>query len=775
MVQALLVLAAGNAASLAPTNKNINFDDLFPREPWSGKMATSLVWSPDGRYLAYSWNEYKEPTYDLWVYDTQSGRSTRVTSIDVMEPFDRDINQARLRYREERTEFEKSLTLNDLEWRELKIKQREENERRGSTPRPSYGNPGEVSWAKGSPEFLFTYKGDVFRYKIGDKAPVRLTKTRDGESSPRFTRDDKGYLFSRSSSVYRVMFGSSDIEQLNPELPAGINLGDFMISPDEKTMFLSGWRVRPGGRQVDYIVYRDRFAQARKVERDVADDPFRNEQFLYLVDLDDSPTNKSYNPKPVQFFEYKGGDDLVNTTYSSMSWSADSSQFTFAAYYRNNKDVHVQVVDRATKKARIVHKAKQEGDENSGTMIDPMFLPDGRIVCTLESTGFRSPWLIDPKTESAKEIVSNSAQTIPVGIADGGKSVFVWSSVLDPARNQVYSVDIATGDMKRLTKDEANYEVVGLSENGKSLALRRQKWGDRPETYVMSSKGGDEKKITDSHRSGGWETKYIKQVPELFTFNNRHGQRVHGFITVPKDMKPGEKRPLFLYVYGGPLGTGKSVTDGDYNSTAFAFAQYLTVEMGYITATIDPRGQSGYGAAFGKANFNNPGMPQVEDLSDAVKHIDEKYGVDRTKVGINGWSFGGFQTQMCMYAAPDVFTLGIAGAGPTEWQNYNNWYTGNTITRSPVGDPKPADQFSLTKLAKNLRNPLLLLHGVEDTNVLYQDTIKVYQQLLRYGKGPLVELSIDPTGGHGMGGDMSNKDRHLIYLAFLKKHWGSGN
>jgi dipeptidyl aminopeptidase/acylaminoacyl peptidase len=197
--------------------------------------------------------------------------------------------------------------------------------------------------------------------------------------------------------------------------------------------------------------------------------------------------------------------------------------------------------------------------------------------------------------------------------------------------------------------------------------------------------------------------------------------------------------------------------------------------MGYITATIDPRGQSGYGSTFAKANFDKPGVPQTEDLVDAVKYIDATYGVDKTKVGLNGWSFGGFQTQMCMFTAPDVFTLGIAGAGPTEWQNYNNWYTGNTIARSPLGDPKVADQFSLTKVAKNLRNPLLLLHGVEDTNVLYQDTIKVYQQLLRYGKGPLVELSIDPTGGHGMGGDMSNRDRHLIYLAFLKKHWGSGN
>jgi dipeptidyl-peptidase-4 len=776
MVQALLVLAAGNSASLAPTNKNINFDDLFPRESWFGKVATNRTWSPDGRYLAYNWNPYPEPGMDLWVFDTKTGQSKKLVGMDAMEPFDREINQARLRYRQERSEFEKALTLSDLEWRERGMKMREEQEarNRGGDRRPTFGTPSDVSWANKSHEFLFTYKGDIYRFKIGDKGPQRLTKTRDGESSPTFTNDDTGFYFSRSSSVYRVRFGSSDIEQLNPELPDGYSLGGYTMSPDEKAMFVTAGKSLPGGRQVDYIVYRDRFAQARKAERDVADDPFRWQSAAFYVDLDDSPANKTYDPKPEKLFEYKGGDDLIQLNSTSDMWTADSAKFTYATYQRNTKDVNIFVVDRKDRKPVSVYKTKQEGDENSGASIDPRVLPDGRIVCMLEATGNRSPWIIDPRTNSGREISSGGAQTIPVSITKDGKHIFVWSTAHHPARQQVYRVGVDDGKMERITQGEANYDNVAVSPNGDQVVATRFKWGTRQETFVVDVKAREEKAITSSHRPG-FEERYVKQLPELFTYKNRHGHTIYGYITVPKDHKPGDKRPLFLYVYGGPLGTGKSVNDGDYNSTATSFAQYLSVEMGYITATIDPRGQSGYGSTFAKANFDKPGVPQTEDLVDAVKYIDATYGVDKTKVGLNGWSFGGFQTQMCMFTAPDVFTLGIAGAGPTEWQNYNNWYTGNTIARSPLGDPKVADQFSLTKVAKNLRNPLLLLHGVEDTNVLYQDTIKVYQQLLRYGKGPLVELSIDPTGGHGMGGDMSNRDRHLIYLAFLKKHWGSGN
>jgi dipeptidyl aminopeptidase/acylaminoacyl peptidase len=200
---------------------------------------------------------------------------------------------------------------------------------------------------------------------------------------------------------------------------------------------------------------------------------------------------------------------------------------------------------------------------------------------------------------------------------------------------------------------------------------------------------------------------------------------------------------------------------------------YLASVFGYITVTIDPRGSSGYGNAFGNANWAKPGQAQVEDLTDAVKHFENQYNIDRTKVGINGWSFGGFQTQMCMFTAPDTFTLGIAGAGPTEWQNYNTWYTNGVIGNSPNAKPDDLDKYSLTKVAKHLRSPLLLLHGMEDDNVLFQDTVNVYRKLLQYGKGPLVELALDPTGGHGMGGDIDNRDRHAIYLAFLNKWWGA--
>ena len=137
-------------------------------------------------------------------------------------------------------------------------------------------------------------------------------------------------------------------------------------------------------------------------------------------------------------------------------------------------------------------------------------------------------------------------------------------------------------------------------------------------------------------------------------------------------------------------------------------------------------------------------------------------------------SFGGFQTQMCLYTEPDVFQVGMAGAGPTEWENYNAWYTTGTVGPSKKGSPDQK-KYSLRPLARNLKGKLLLVHGIEDTNVLFQDTIAIYRELLKAGKETNVELFIDPTGGHGLGGDIKTLNRMRKYEEFLLRTIGSGN
>lgn len=758
--------------ALAAEDAKPTFDDYFPRRPFSGKAAMGMEWSANDRYLAYLWNSYKDRGMDLWLYDAQSGITKRLTSMDVLKPFDREIPKAMERYQKEDEELDNADKMSDLEYREYSIKKKKENEDR-KEPLPSYPGISEFEWSKTGDELLFTYKGDIFRMKVGDAKPSQLTRTRDAESQPEYAKDDQGFYFRRGDGVYYMGFNSAVIRQLNPELPNKMPLQGYMISPNGDKLVIFSGRSIGQDRQVDYLVYRNRFAEARKTGRGVADDKFNEESYVYLYDLNDDPeANPANDGKPWEVWKFPGGEEYMETSINQKPWSPDGKQFVFASWKRDKKELAFWTADVASKTLKQIYKTGHSGEHTSPSMASPFFTPDGaKVICLLENSGYRQAWTIDPAAQTATQITKGDFETYPIEASKDGKTLFVRSGKDSPARMQLYKVDMATGDYSRFSTQPGSYGESVKFNHSQTLAVTSYAdWSKLGETYVVNVGGGADKVLTDSHRSDAF-AKVNTVKPEIFTYKNRNGQTIYGYVFAPKDYKKGKKHPLMVYVYGGPLGTGKSVVDGSFNSTAYLFNLYLTQKYGFVTVTIDPRGQSGYGADFGKANWEHPGKAQVEDLSDGVKYLVQNYNVDSAKVAVNGWSFGGFQTQMCMYTAPEVFTLGIAGAGPTEWQNYNTWYTGGVIGDSRLGKPEDLDKFSLTNLAKNLRSPLMLLHGMEDTNVLFQDTVMVYRKLLQYGKGDLVELALDPTGGHGMGGDMNNHDRHAIYLAFIKKWW----
>jgi dipeptidyl aminopeptidase/acylaminoacyl peptidase len=750
-----------------PVESDLTLDDVFQRVPFFGRRAFAYAWSHDDRYVAYLWNPHQERGADIWVYDTREGKSTRLSNIRLMAEFDRETGRAITQIRRDDEERERMLKMDELEYRKwLQERRREDRERR--EPRPDYEGPRNVVWAHGKHEFLFTFRGDLFRWRIGEQRPVRLTDTREAETDPRWTRDDEGMFFRRGDGVFRMRFDSAKLEQLNPELPHNMPLHRYWISPDERWLAIQTGRQTGQPRQVDYIVYRERFAQARRTARDVADDPFRWHSYVFLYDLHDDPkANPRHDGKPWEVYRFAGGPELEYPEVGEFPWSADSRQFVYGTFKRATQDFTIMVADLAARTTRQVYAGKVAGEDGVAGMSEPMFLPDGRIVALLETTGFRHPHLIDPVLGVAQPLTEGHFDMYHLRASKDGRHLYVRGLRESLARMDLYRVEIGNRQITRLTSEPGTYGSFEVSPNGRWAAAMFNSWSVLPEMRLIDlQRPGREKELTSSHRPGFWDMYRVR--PRLFSYQNRHGHTIWGYMFLPPGFDKADRRPLYIDVYGGPLGEGKSVVDGSYNT----FSMYLAYAMGYVAVTIDPRGQSGYGAVFSRANWERPGVAQVEDLADGVKWLVENYGIDPAKVAVSGWSFGSWVVQKAMYSAPDVFTLGIAGAGPTEWQNYNNWYTTGAI-----GDDDPAkdgdlDRFSLTHIARNLRSPLLLLHGVEDTNVLFQDTISVYRQLLQFGKGHLVELAIDPTGGHGMGGDMSTRDRKAIYVNFLLRHFG---
>ena len=686
---------------------------------------------------------------------------------------------------------------------------------------PRYSGITGFQWHPTKNAMLVFSEGEIYQIADVSKPEMkRLTKTLARESQVSYLPDGSGYTYNLDNVIYRVIFGDHVVQQLNPRLPDGERLSSYSLSDDGKRIVMvgrTGDRGSSGGRKVDIIRYRDRFAKADSISRTVSDDETKpQEVHVYLFDLTTALTEES---DLIQIFHNEV--DEPRDVISTPKWSPDSKQVTFCFFDQENAEVQLRVgafPDEATLKklvkaatdkrrkaaakrtkesdddesrgrgrrssgsnrdpllleheARIVYRFKHDGGPNTPRMVSPDWAWDSKhIVFVSEQSGFRHVHMLDPLYESVKQLTSGYFEVYPLRFSKDHKTLFVTATKDSPARTMAYALDLESGDLQRLSKKEGTYSSTAVSDDGKKLLSNFVTYGALPELIRQNEKG-NVKVMTDSHPA---ETKELTQwKPEFFDYENRHGHTIHGMMFKPPGWKKNAKKkyPLLIYVYGGPLGTRKSVTDGSYRGDGYFFQGHMADKHGYLTVVIDPRGQSGYGGLFEKANYDQVGKPQVEDLVDGVKYLTENYAADKSKVGIHGWSFGGFQTQMCLYTEPDVFQVGMAGAGPTEWENYNSWYTTGTVGPSRKGEPDQK-KYSLRPLAKNLEGKLLLVHGMEDTNVLFQDTVAIYRELLKAGKETHVELFLDPTGGHGLGGDVKTVNRMKKYEDFLLRTLGS--
>ncbi len=834
------ILQAAEKAKQNDADNELKLEELFPEKSLFGPSASSAAFSSDGRYAAYLYRPYEERRHgnDLWVYDFDTSKARRVTNIEMMSKFQRSariVIEDRLKKNknakgaegsdespskdDEATSRKKSAEDTQAERKiYLSVSEKDADDEYS----PAYSGVSSFRWHPSENRLLLISEGDIYLLDNIKKAKLtRLTKTDERESQVDFLPDGSGYTVRRDDAVMQTKFGQHLVQQLTPNLPSGESLSRYTLSHDGKRVaIVTRTGSRSGGRTVDIIRYRDRFAKSDKVARTVSDDEVAPQTVrVYLFEFDADDTEEA---PLLKVFEETIDEprDIISTP----RWSLDDQQVTFCFFDQENSEVEIRLakwpaeeemaegLEKAQAKrakdfqkemseakekddedgtpgqrrprggrteepelvehlAKTVYQFQHYGGPNTPSMVSPDFAGDNRhIVFVSEQSGFRHVHMLDPLYESVRQLTQGQFEVYPIRFSDDHKHLFVTATKESAARRMVYVLTLESGEWQRLSKQDGTYSGVAVSNDGQRMVGNFVTYGQLTELIAQDGKQRV-KQITDSHPE---ETKKLTSIePEFFEYQNRHGHTISGMMFRPKEWKKSKKHPLLIYVYGGPLGSRHSVNDGSYSSDGYFFQMYMAQKHGYVTIVVDPRGQSGYGGLFEKSNYEQVGKPQVEDLVDGVSYMKENYNIDNRRVAIYGWSFGGFQTQMCLYTEPDVFQVGMAGAGPTQWENYNSWYTTGTVGPSKKGTPDQ-EKYSLIPLAKNLEGQLLLIHGMEDTNVLFQDTVAVYRALLKAGKETNVELFLDPTGGHGLGGDVKRLGRMRKYEEFLLRTIGKG-
>jgi len=454
----------------------------------------------------------------------------------------------------------------------------------------------------------------------------------------------------------------------------------------------------------------------------------------------------------------KNKERAVNV--SGFSWSDDGKYHVANITSSDNKDRWIMLIDMETGIPKLLDRQRDEawiggpGTRSIGWMPD-----DKRIWFQSEESGYSHLYTINLETGEKKALTSGKFEVFSPFMSDNKKYWYFTSSEVHPGERHFYKMPIEGGEALQITSMTGSNQVT-MSPDEKKLAVIFSYSNKPPELFLMENKPGSNfrkitSSLTDEFKAYNW------RAPEVISFNAQDGAEVYARLYKPD--KSEKNRPAVVFVHGaGYLQNAHKWWSSYYHE--YMFHNFL-VDNGYIVLDIDYRGSAGYGRDCRTGIYRHMGGKDLSDQVDGVKMLIDKYDVDPERIGIYGGSYGGFITLMALFTEPDVFKAGAALRSVTDWAHYNHGYTAN-ILNTPVEDSLAYVRSSPIYFAEGFKGHLVMLHGMEDSNVHFQDVVRLSQRLIELGKNNW-ELSVFPLEGHGFTRPTSWTDEYKrIYKLF---------
>lgn len=681
---ALLFSAAAIAGDAWP------LDRLFTRPFAWGTAPEKLKWSKQGHTLGFLWNSEGGPFHDLYIYDAESRGLHRITNLEAED-------DPLLRSAAEKDERQKRFLL----------------PRDGLT---------DFELSRDGRRAAFVYKGDIFLAATdASEKPFRLTRTKAVESSPQFSPDGAKLAFLRDGQLFTHDLKTGQLWQVTELEGDGNTLAGYHWSPDGKR-FLCVVRVG-SARRVVVPNYSGRTVAAATIPRTLAGDPAPEARAFVIgaeggktVDVEAGPWGSK-----VYSFASDGTAD----------WSPDSTHILQKVIHPNLKQSQILVADASTGKIKVVAE-----DKDAAWVETPFatWSPDGReILFSSDRDGFEHLYKVPcmggethPLTRGAWEIHTERLWGHdPEWIGDW---IYYSSTEASTAERQLYRIRADGSAKERITQKEG-INVAAVSADGRYTALL---FADLHHPWELSVDGQSvAKSARPEFDSYPWpETRFL-------SFPSQKDRKpVAAKMLLPPGYRPDDRkqkaRPAIVFVHGSGFATSVLKQWGAYHDLRYAFNCYLA-NKGYVVLDMDYRGSSGYGRDWRTGVYLHMGGPDLEDVLGAVDYLRGLGNIDMRRLGIWGSSYGGFMTNMALFLSPDTFRAGAAFSAVNDWENYNAFYTEQRLTK-PLENPEAYRRSSPITFAGMLKNHLLMVHGIVDSNVMFQDAVQLSEKLIHEGK-----------------------------------------
>lgn len=448
---------------------------------------------------------------------------------------------------------------------------------------------------------------------------------------------------------------------------------------------------------------------------------------------------------------------------TNIAWSPDEKSIYIAEVNRGQDTCIMKSYDVAT--GRLLNTLFTEVNSKYVEPENPvLFLKNdpGKFLWQSERDGYNHLYLYDTTGKLLKQITSGYWDvTSVIGFDEKGENLFYISTEASPIERHIYKINLKNGKKEKLSK-KSGVHYATLSASGKYICDRYTSQDNAGEVAVTDIKSNN------SHVFYTAKNPYRNvQLPEitLGTLKANDGiTDLYYRIVKPLNFDPNKKYPVVVYVYGGPH---SQMVDNSWMGQARGWDIYMA-EKGYIVFTLDNRGTSNRGIEFENITHRRLGVIETQDQMTGVDYLKSLPYVDSERIGVHGWSYGGFMTLNLMLRHPETFKVGVAGGPVTDWKYYEVMY-GERYMDKPQENPDGYKESSMVDRAGDLKGRLLLIHGDEDPTVVMQQSLQFINSAIKKGTHP--DFFVYPGHGHNMvGRDRIHLHEHITryFDDFLK-------
>ncbi|WP_300433833.1 S9 family peptidase [Christiangramia sp.] len=778
---ALIFVLLGTLLSFSQTS-DLSVEKIMQDPNWMGTFPSSVDWGIHGENIYFNYNPEKNPADSLYKVNIKNPKKIlKVSAKEKQEliPSRGDFNAARsIKIFTE----DGDLVLYDMKSRK----------RRELLDLPSAIN--DPKFLSNEEKIAFKIEDNAFLYNLGNGSLQQLTHIKSGskpDESEKESSEKDAWLEKENLELLQVVNQRKTNEKRSKSYRKSVekeedfvfyledrDLNNLEISPNAKYAgFSLIKRERGDDTNVPNYVDESGYTENISARSKVGDMDYTAELALYnfekdtvyIIDVSGLPGISKLPDYTSDYPDKEWKEEPREVIPSTVHFSENGEKAVVNLRSKDNKDRWIALIDLQKGTLQSIEHQRDEawlagpgigytyyGYEDLG------WLPDNKhIYFQSEETGYSHLYILNVETGKKKALTSGEYEVFDPEISNDKKYWYFTSSEVHPGERHFYKMPLMGGKMQQLTSMPGKNEVV-LSPDEKYMAITHSYINKPEELYLKETGKNDEPLQITSGQSKAFSS-YNWREPELIRFKASDGAMVPARLYVPEEAAKNDAAVVFVH--------GAGYLQNAHKWWSSYFREYmfhnLLTDLGYTVIDIDYRGSAGYGRDWRTGIYRHMGGKDLSDQVDGVQYLIENHDIDPEKVGIYGGSYGGFITLMAMFTEAETFKAGAALRSVTDWAHYNHGYTSN-ILNEPADDPIAYRQSSPIYFAEGLQGDLLIAHGMVDTNVHFQDVVRLSQRLIELGKEDW-ELAVYPVEGHGFVEPSSWEDEYERILELFNE------